>query len=932
MPDTKSYKDTLNLPRNIFPMKADLANREPNQLKEWYQGEDLYSQIRKKSQGKEKFILHDGPPYANGNIHIGHALNKILKDIIVKYKTMRGYDSHYVPGWDCHGLPIEHALFKEMGVKDKTEVDQVKFRKKARQYATKYLKIQREEFKRLGIFGDWEAPYLTMDSEYQASIVESFVRLYEKGFIYKGEKPIHWCSECETALAEAELEYADKTSDSVFVSFEVKGDSEGTKFLIWTTTPWTLPANVAIAVHPEFDYFKVETDKGNFIFGKDLKDIVSEKTGFNIKKVIKEYKGEDLSGIVCKHPFVDRLSEIILADYVSKEDGTGCVHIAPGHGQEDYEIGLKYKLDVLSPVDEKGRFTDEFKPASGKHVLEANKDIVQILKEKGNLLFHEKIQHSYPHCWRCKTPLIFRATKQWFLKIDHDNLRKRLLEVIQDPDKIKWIPHWGKNRIGSMVEDRPDWCLSRQRYWGVAIPIFYCNNSSCSKLHLNTEIAEKIIEVIKKENADAWFYRDNSYFLPKDYKCECGSGDFIKETDIIDVWFDSGVSHRAVLENNPELGFPAAMYLEGSDQHRGWFQSALITSVALNDSSPFREVLTHGFTVDGQGKKMSKSVGNVVAPQDVMKKYGADILRLWVSSCDYSQDVRISDKILIQMADSYRKIRNTFKYILGNIDDFDHKKDAVSFDTMDEIDKWALGECLLMVREVTTAYEEYKFHHIYRLVYNFCIKEMSSFYLDVLKDRLYTAKKDSKERRSSQTAMYWILRNLTKILAPILVFTCEEVWKTRTIEKDTSSVHLADWPEDYPKLIDTPLVERGRVLKELRESVNVAIEQEREKGIVGSSLEAQVNLYLQDPGFEEFINPYKERLPFIFIVSKVNVTHEAIKGNEVHSFSYKNKVACTIKVLKAVGNKCERCWMWFEDVGTNERYPTICQKCINVLS
>jgi len=643
-------------------------------------------------------------------------------------------------------------------------------------------------------------------------------------------------------------------------------------------------------------------------------------------------KGSAFLGLVCDHPFIDRESKIVNAQYVSSEEGTGCVHIAPGHGQDDYVVGLEYDLPVISPVDEKGRFTADFEPAQGQKVLKANTVVTELLSKDGNLLNHESFQHSYPHCWRCKSPLIFRATKQWFLHVDHKDLRKRLIATVNDENKSKWIPGWGKNRILAMLEDRPDWCLSRQRYWGVAIPIFYCE--ACGKDHLTAEIAEKITTVIKEENADAWFYRDNSYFLPKDFSCEdCGKKEFSKETDILDVWFDSGTSHQAVAANHPELTYPADLYLEGSDQHRGWFQTSLITSVAMHDTAPFREVLTHGFTVDAEGKKMSKSMGNVVSPQDVMKKYGADILRLWVSSCDYSSDVRISEDILKQMSDAYRKIRNTFKYILGNIDDFDHKKDAVPFEKLDEIDKWALGECMLLVEEVTEAYDHYKFHQIYRLVYDFCIKEMSSFYLDILKDRLYTAGKTSLERRSSQTAMFYILRNLVKILAPILPFTCEEVWQTRTIDSASKSIHCADWPGDYPELINAELIEKWRQIIAFRDFVNGLIENERAQGIIGSSLEATITIDAVDPAWQVVLDYFKPMLPFILIVSEVS--YKATGSAPSSSAAYMQQEGtslCTVAVSKADGEKCERCWMRNSDIGKDTKHSTICPKCIAAIA
>ncbi|RLB77480.1 MAG: isoleucine--tRNA ligase, partial [Deltaproteobacteria bacterium] len=862
----KKYKDTLNLPKTSFPMKANLSQREPHFLDEWAK-EEIYEKIKDKSKGKTKYILHDGPPYANGKIHIGHALNKILKDIIVKYKTMRGFNSYFVPGWDCHGLPIEHQLFKELKIA-KDEIDQVTFRTKARDYANKFVKIQKEEFKRLGVFAEWDKPYLTMDYGYQASIIESFAKLYEKGYIYKGEKPIHWCSQCETALAEAELEYADKESDSVFVRFKV--DFEGSKpsstdvleqikeikktqgvedfyVLIWTTTPWTLPANVAIALHPDLEYSFFKLNDTVLIFAVDLFEKVKEKVGEGLQPINSSvrFRGKDFRGVLCKHPFVERESKVVLAEYVSNQDGTGCVHIAPGHGQEDYSVGLEYELPIISPVDEKGRFTKEFLPAQGEYVFKANKLIIDILTKDGNLLDHSKIRHSYPHCWRCKKPVIFRSTKQWFLSIEHKNLRQRLIDTVKDESKTTWIPHWGMVRILSMLELRPDWCLSRQRYWGIPIPILYC--AECETEFFSRQMIDKLIEGVKKHGADLWFKSSPDELIPDGAVCsKCGSKKFKKEHDIVDVWFDSGVSHQAVLKMNKELDFPCELYLEGSDQHRGWFQTSLITALSLENVSPFKTVVTHGFTVDGEGKKMSKSAGNVIAPQEVIKKYGADILRLWVSSCDISQDVRISDEILKQMSDAYRKIRNTLRFLLGNLNGFNYKKDRVPFDKLDEVDKWALGKCLRLVEEVTEDYDSFRFHHIYRLIYNFCVVEMSSFYLDILKDRLYTAKHDSWERRSSQTAMFYILRNLVKVTAPILSFTCEEVWDCFVIESGVESVHLADWPGNYPELIDDKTIEDWDHMREVRDLINPFIEKKREQGLVRSSLEAKVSIYVHD--------------------------------------------------------------------------------------
>jgi len=763
------YKNTLNLPQTKFPMKANLPQREPTILKKW-QEQDMYAMIRKSSAGKKRYILHDGPPYANGDIHIGHALNKTMKDIVVKYKTMRGFDAPYVPGWDCHGLPVEHALFREMG-KTKHEVEQVKFRKKAHTYAMKYVRIQKDEFKRLGIFGEWENPYLTLDPKYEACIVNSLGTLVKKGYVYRGRKPINWCIRCETALAEAEVEYADHTSPSVYVKFK----SPKGFLVIWTTTPWTLVSNVAIAVHPKFNYSVVEVDGETLIVAEDLVVSTMEAAGIAQYKTTGTIKGTELEGLVCHHPFIDRESVVVLADYVSSEEGTGCVHTAPGHGQEDYRTGLKYKLPMIMPVDSKGKFDDTTAEFSGMEVFLANDLILQRLKEGKYLLASDSISHSYPHCWRCKNPVITRATNQWFINVDHNNLRKKSLEMIK---RVSWVPKIGESRISAMVESRPDWCLSRQRYWGVPIPAFYC--TECHEVLLDTRAIESFAKIAEKEGTDAWFIKSAAELLPKGAKCKkCGSTNFEKESDILDVWFDSGVSHHAVLIPRKDQGFPADLYLEGSDQHRGWFQTALLTGVPLAGKSPFKQVLTHGFVVDGEGRKMSKSLGNVISPQDVIAKSGADVLRLWVSSCDYNGDIRISEQILQRMSEAYRKFRNTFKFALGNLYDFDPVKDRVPYKKMTEVDRWALARLYNRLEAVNQYYENFEFYKIYREIYNFCITDLSSVYFDILKDRLYTFKKTGPQRRSAQTAVYDILSCLVRVLAPLLPFTCEEVWEIK---------------------------------------------------------------------------------------------------------------------------------------------------------
>ena len=935
MTQEKSYKDTLNLPQTAFPMKADLARREPEMLAVW-QKDAVYQGIRRKSAGKKKYILHDGPPYANGQTHIGHALNKILKDIIVKYKTMRGLDSLYVPGWDCHGLPIEHQCLKEMG-KRKEEVERVGFRKQARKYAEKFIQVQREEFKRLGVFGEWEKPYLTMDFEYQAAIAESFLKIYEKNYIEQRLKPVPWCWDCETALADAELEYEDKTDKAIYVSFPTK---ENFYFLVWTTTPWTLPANVGIAIHPDLDYVFVVTSKGKFIFAETLLDNLTQKLGFGSSKIERRVKGRDLKGWNSGRPFPEEkkdaaVSPVILAEYVSATDGTGIVHIAPGHGEEDYQYGhLQNKLPIISPVDERGRFTKDFSPCEGMNVFKANAKIIELLKEKGALLHQEDYSHSYPHCWRCKKPIIFRATKQWFMKIDHDGLRQKMTEAIQK--KIRFTPEWGKNRIGSMVETRPDWCLSRQRYWGVPIPIISCTH--CHKVFA-LEARETVVKLFQERGADIWFEKKAEELLggPNNSKC-CDRQNLKKEEDIVDVWFDSGVSHQAVLkkskEKNTGLEYPADLYLEGSDQHRGWFQSSLTTATALDGISPFKGVLTHGFVVDGEGKKMSKSAGNVVAPQDVMKEFGADILRLWVSSCDYSVDVRLSKEILKQLAEAYRKIRNTFRYLISNLSDFNYKLDRVAFEKMESLDRWALGKCLKLAGEVTGYYERFEFHAVYRNLYEFCTLELSNFYFDVLKDRLYTAKRDSPKRRSAQTALFYILRNLVKVAAPVLSFTADEVWKSLTLQEGIASVHEADWPEEHPDLIHEGALKDWEDFRVIRDAVMKELEQKREAKVIGSSLEAQVELSADEPALQVYLKRLQPDLAFALVVSQARV-HSGTRPDEQRASvilpSDGQTRSLGIRVARAEGEKCVRCWNFSTAVGKNAQDPGLCEKCIEAI-
>ncbi len=933
MTEQKSYKETLNLPVTSFPMKAGLAEREPQMLKAWAE-QGLYSAIRAQSKGRPKFILHDGPPYANGHIHIGHALNKILKDIIVKYKTMKGFDACYVPGWDCHGLPIEHACLKEMG-KKKDEVERVAFRKLARSYAERFIGTQREDFKRLGIFGEWEKPYLTMNYDYQATIAESFLKLYEKGFITQGLKPVPWCFDCETALADAELEYEDKSDDAVYVAFpSTTGDYS---FLIWTTTPWTLPANTGIAFNKDLAYVIVKTDKGSFCFAKALLEKLKEKMGFHTIQEIITIDGVDMAGAEARHPFIEgRISKAILADYVSAEDGTGIVHIAPGHGEDDYHYGyLENHLPVLSPVDAKGRFTSEFPDCAGLHVFKGNAKIIEILQAKGALLHTEKHPHSYPHCWRCKKPIIFRATPQWFMKIDHQDLRKKMTAAIQS--KIQFTPDWGKNRIGSMVETRPDWCLSRQRYWGVPIPMLQCEK--CGPFPAD---AAKVRNIFEKESADAWFSHPGTDFASACPKC--GNKDFKKEEDILDVWFDSGVSHQAVTKRNPDLQkdpakpFQASLYLEGADQHRGWFQSSLTTAMALEGESPFEGVLTHGFVMDGEGKKMSKSAGNVVTPQDVMKEFGADILRLWVSSCDYQFDIRLSKDILKQLADSYRKIRNTFRYMLSNLFDFDPAKDALPLEKLHPLDLWAVSRLHEEVHEIEKAYEQYEFHKIYRLIHEFCVLELSAYYFDILKDTLYTGKKNGWLRRSAQTAIYRLLSEMVRVTAPILVFTADEVWRSFAREAGSGGIHSAAFSalqEKEMKFFESKKneIQDWSHIRAIREAVMIHLEKKREEKQIGANLDARVKLFSESPRLQELLKRHEKDWARTLIVSQADVLTDKQANLQPSSglMMEGEAVSLWVGVENAEGAKCIRCWNYSLEVGKNQEHPDLCGKCQEAL-
>jgi len=932
MSHTVDYQKTLNLPKTDFGMRAGLAQKEPAFLQQW-EKEGLYAKIREQSHGKPSFILHDGPPYANGDIHIGHALNKILKDIIVKFKTMRGYDSLYIPGWDCHGLPIEHKLLKELK-QDKSTVDRVEFRKKAHDYAMKYVGIQREQFKRLGIFGEWEDPYLTLDQEYEYWILKSLGELHKKGYIYRGLKPVNWCFRCETALAEAEVEHEDHTSPSIYVKLEVghkdwfpagKLGDKKVSLLIWTTTPWTLIANVAVAVHEAFRYSLVDLGSEALIIESSLCEQVLSKAGIAEFKILEEFSGDQLTTLVYQHPLnSQKKCKVVFADYVTKEDGTGLVHTAPGHGQDDFETGLRHNLEVLMPVDGRGIYTKQAGKYAGEHVFKANTKIIEDLKDDGILFASEDVTHSYPHCWRCKTPIIFRATEQWFLKIDHEGLRGKLKDTIKDD--VQWIPPMGEERILGMVANRPDWCLSRQRHWGVPIPALKCKG--CDDQHkLFSEVIDHFAEIVNTEGTDAWFTREVSELIPEGFTCpDCGRTKFEKTDDILDVWFDSGVSYQAVLKARLKKELPADLYLEGSDQHRGWFQSSLIPSVALESKAPFAGVLTHGFVVDGQGRKMSKSMGNVISPEDIINNSGADILRLWVASSHYNEDIRVSKETLDRLSDSYRKIRNTLRYLLGNLNEFDPEKHLLPYGDLLAIDQWALYRLYAVTESVKQNFDDYEFAKVYKRVYTFCNEDLSSFYLDILKDRLYTSAANSPERRSAQTVLFHILNHLVRILAPFACFTAEEVFLAMpkdALTRDTQSVHLLSWL-DCPQEWDNKEVStQFAPLVELRPHVLKALEEKRRTAEIGSSLEAKIIFETASSRDLKYLSQNRDMLPTTFIVSQVEI-REVKKVSQGLSDEF-DKTAIIIE--KADGKKCSRCWNYKTDVGKDTDHQSLCARC-----
>ncbi|KUP07033.1 isoleucine--tRNA ligase [Bacillus coahuilensis p1.1.43] len=913
------YKDTLRMPKTEFPMRGNLPNREPQIQANWEEL-NIYQKVQEHTKGRPLFVLHDGPPYANGDIHMGHALNKVLKDFIVRYKSMSGFQAPYVPGWDTHGLPIEQALTKK-GVKRK-EMSVAEFRELCEEYALGQVESQKEQFKRVGVRGDWENPYITLKPEYEAEQIRVFGEMAKKGYIYKGKKPVYWSPTSESALAEAEIEYHDKKSPSIYVGFSVVDGKglleEGTQIVIWTTTPWTIPANLAIAVHASLDYVIVQTEDKKYVVAKDLLESVAKEVGWEEYSVVQTVRGAELEYVKAKHPLYDRESLVILGDHVTTETGTGCVHTAPGHGEDDFLVGKQYGLDVLCPVDDKGVMTEEAPGFEGLFYDQANKPITEKLEEAGALLKLSFFTHSYPHDWRTKKPIIFRATAQWFASID--KFREELLTAVKETN---WIPAWGETRLFNMVRDRGDWCISRQRAWGVPIPVFYAENG---EEIITDETINHVIQLFKEHGSNVWFQRDANDLLPEGFTHEGSpNGVFTKEQDIMDVWFDSGSSHQAVLEAREELQRPADLYLEGSDQYRGWFNSSLTTGVAVTGKAPYKAVLSHGFALDGQGRKMSKSLGNVMVPNKVIQQLGADILRLWVSSVDYQSDVRVSDAILKQVAEVYRKIRNTLRFLLGNLHDFAPETNRVEYNRLREVDQFMMIKLNKLIADVKKAYEQYEFATIYHLINNFCTVELSSFYMDFGKDILYIEGEDHPERRAMQTVMYDTLLALTKLLSPILPHTADEVW-VFIPGVEGESVQLTSMPESETFNNAEQIVVKWEKFLSLRDQVLKALEEARNEKVIGKSLEAKLTLYVSNET-GELIESIEESLKQLFIVSAFEVAG-TLEDSPASATTFEN---VAIVVSQAEGEKCERCWTVSTDVGEAEAHPTLCVRCADVV-
>ncbi len=929
---SKDYNSTLNLPKTEFPMRAGLPEKEPETLRYW-ENINLYDKLLEKNKSKKTYVLHDGPPYANGDIHLGHALNKILKDMVVKYKNMNGYKSPFVPGWDTHGLPTEIKARSKFGAEKPKQMSDIEIRNLCKEFALGYVERQKEQFKRLGVIGDWNNPYITLLPEYEAEQIRVFAEMTSKeGTIYRGLRPVHWCPSCETALAEAEIEYQNDKCQSIYVKFKISDDKgkfakmganlDHTYFIIWTTTAWTLPGNVAVCVGKDFEYALIKSGNDFYIVADALVDKVMAHGKVENYEIIGKIPGADLEFMEAHHPFLDRKSLVIVGDHVTVESGTGCVHTAPGHGMEDFEVCKNYEnLPVIVPVNSKGVLTSEAGEFGGLDINEAGKKIFEYLKEN-NLLFASKtIDHQYPHCWRCKSEILFRATKQWFCSVE--NFKKEALKAIET---VKWNPAWGKERMISMISERKDWCISRQRIWGVPIPIFFCKK--CGKELIDKKIMIHIADIFEKEGSDSWYTHDAEYFLPENAVCsECVGHDFEKEKDIMDVWFDSGTSYAAVCGKRPELAFPADLYLEGADQYRGWFQSSLLTSVAAKGCAPYKNIVTHGWVVDEEGKKQSKSQGNGVEPSEVVDKYGADVLRLWVSSADYHADVKMSHEILKQLSESYRKIRNTARFIMGNLYDFDPDKDMVTPDEFLNLDKWALAKLDEVAEKIIKGYETFEFYSVYHAVQKFCIVDMSNFYLDVLKDRLYVEKAQSIERRAAQSAIYLILNTLVKMIAPILSYTAEEIWKYMPHFKTESieSVFLNDMNHKIPLDMSGEFIKSWDRIHKIRDEIKKVLEIQRKNKIIGSSLEAELVAYSSGELYE-FIDAHKEELQSVLIISGIKLEKEGKGDYEIEGID-----GLSISINHSKHSKCERCWSYSESVGKDSENPSICERCVRVL-
>lgn len=927
----KDYNETLNLPHTDFPMRASLSEKEPEILKKWKE-RDIYKNLINKNNNRPVYILLDGPPYANGDIHLGHALNKILKDFVVRFKNMSGYKAPYIPGWDTHGLPTELKARARAGISGSESIPDVELRKICKEFAMMYVNNQREQFKRLGIIGDWENPYITLQPEYEKAQIENFAQMASSGLIYRGMRPVYWCSNCETALAEAEIEYNDDQCNSIYVKFQVTDDKgkltkmgaelSNTYFVIWTTTAWTLPGNVAICLGPDLEYALVKAENNFYIIACALVEKSMQAAGVDDYNIIGKLLGKEFEYMKAKHPFLKKDSLVIVGDHVTLESGTGCVHTAPGHGVEDFEVCKNYEnLPIVVPVNSRGVLTDEAGMFSGLHISKAGSKITDYLKDHGLLFAVHEITHQYPHCWRCKSPILFRATEQWFCSIDKFR-EKALCEV----DNVEWIPAWGRDRMSSMISERKDWCISRQRKWGTPIPIFFCKQ--CNNPLIDKESMLLTAEIFGREGSDSWFARPAKDFIKDGTRCkECGSSEFIKEKDIMDVWFDSGVAHAAVCNKKNNIKLPVDLCLEGADQYRGWFQSLLLTAIASNGKAPYKAVVTHGWVMDEEGKKQSKSLGNGVSPIEVVNKYGADILRLWVASADYHSDIKISYDILKQLSESYRKIRNTARYIIGNLSDFDPNKDMCDPKELFGIDKWAVMKLNELIKKCMNSYDKFEFHNVYHSIKRFCIVDMSNFYLDVLKERLYVHEKDGKERRLAQTTIYIILDALTRLLSPILSYTSEEIWKymPHRATDNILSIILNDMPEVYKINTDEDFMRYWERIGNIREEMKKLLEEARKNKIIGSSLDAEVILYCKEESYN-FIHLAHKDLKTAIIVSKLTVLNEGVGEKIVDGLD-----GATATIKHAGGGKCSRCWMYSDSVGSNKEHSELCGKCVDIL-